>query len=635
MFGIRQKLLFGFGGLFAVLLFASGIGIHVIKGVSTSFQKIFRENLETVTACEKMRSALESLNENILVSLWEDHGVDTAAAAAAVRTFDSSLRFQQGNVTVPGEQELTDRLTAAWQAYRQRYPAALDLHATLAARRARYQASVLGTYRDIEGLTRRIAELNMQNILSADGQVKHRALAASKALYALLLAGLGLILAVILITATLILKPMRTLTRSVQEIEKGNLDLVLEVRSRDEMGQLAAAFNAMAARLREFRRTDQARLVRIQQTTQTAINSLPDAVAILDAGGMVEITNPAAADLFGIKTGTRVESLGIPWLREMFQRVVRDQRPIIPKGYESAIQIFRDGREGFFLPQVIPVLDAGRGFNGVTLVLVDVTELRRLDETKSDLLATVSHELKTLLTSVRMALHLLLDEKVGDLNPKQAELVLAAREDADRLHRIIEGLLDIGRIQAGRLDMDLKPLAVPNLVQPAVDAVHAAYQKKGVTLRTDIPGDLPAVLADSTRVHLILGNLLGNALRYTHAGGEVCIAAEPRDQHVRFQVTDTGTGIPVEYLPRVFERFFRVPEPGHPAGAGLGLAIVKEIVLAHGGEVGVESKVGEGSTFSFTLRAAPAEAKRAPGAGILETAETKTSQTTSQGTKHA
>ena len=360
MFGLRQKLLFGFGGLLAILLLAAGIGIHVVRNVSQSFQKTIRENLESVNACGKMRTALENGDEI---------------------EFRKNLDFQRRNVTVPGEQELTDSLTAAWNLY-------------LAEKNTgKNTAPGAGV---IENLAQKIAELNTQNILSADGQVKRQALATSRILYVLMFTGIAVVLLILIFTARLVLKPIRTLTRSVKEIEKGNLDLVLEVRSRDEMGQLAEAFNAMASRLSEFRRSDQARLLRTQQTTQVAINSLPDAIAVLDASGQIEIANRAAVETVGIKMGTRADTLDIAWLSNMFQKVIREQRPIHPKGYDSAIQIFREGRESFFLPHAIPILGESKHLNGVTLVLVDVTELRRLDETKSDLLATVSHELKTL-----------------------------------------------------------------------------------------------------------------------------------------------------------------------------------------------------------------------------------------------
>lgn len=400
------------------------------------------------------------------------------------------------------------------------------------------------------------------------------------------------------------LKPIRTLMDSVKEVEQGNLDLVLEVKSRDELGQLAEAFNAMALRLREFRRTDRAKLVRTQKTTQMAINSLPDAVAVLNVDGTVEMSNEPAQALFGIKPGTRMESLEFEWLTQLFEKVSREMRAFNPQTYESVIQVFRDGVEKFFLPHAIPILDDGRQLTGVTLVLADVTELRRLDESKSDLLATVSHELKTRLTSVRMAVHLLLDDKVGDINERQTELLLAAREDTEHLHRMIEGLLDIGRIRSGHLKMEVKPLRTQDLILHSFDAMKHGFQDKGVNLEYDVPEDLPSVLADPSRAHLVLDNLLSNALKYTTAGGRVTVSAERAEAFVKFRVSDTGSGIPAADLPRVFERFYRGSREVETGGAGLGLAITKEVVEAHGGSISVESEKGVGTTFHFTLRKA-------------------------------
>lgn len=377
------------------------------------------------------------------------------------------------------------------------------------------------------------------------------------------------------------------------------------MRSGDELGSLARAFNDMAARLRDFRRSDQAKLALTQRTTQMAINSLSDAVAVFGPDGEVEMSNDSAHALFGIKSGLGLRDLGMEWLTALFERTAQELRPFKPRAYEGAIQVFREGKELFFLPHAIPMLDEGRRLYGVTVVLADVTELRRLDESKSDLLATVSHELKTRLTSVRMAVHLLLDDKVGPVNGRQSDLLQTAREDTERLHGMIETLLDIGRIRSGRMEMEMKPVDPGELADHAFEVARQAFREKGVRLYQSLPLDLPPVLADASRVHLILDNLLSNALKYTPAGGEVSIAAERQGPHVRFDVADTGPGIPPADLPRIFERFYRGSREGEPGGAGLGLAIAKEVAEAHGGGVSVESREGLGSTFSFTLLLAP------------------------------
>ncbi|MBW8890539.1 MAG: HAMP domain-containing protein, partial [Fibrobacteres bacterium] len=385
----------------------------------------------------------------------------------------------------------------------------------------------------------------------------------------------------------------------------GNLDLRLPVHSGDELGILAQAFNDMAARLRDFRRSDQAKLALTQKTTQMAINSLSDAVAVFGAEGGVEMSNDPASALFGIKPGVSLQDLGLKWLTVLFERTAQELRPFKPRAYEGAIQVFRDGEERFFLPHAIPMLDETRRLYGVTVVLADVTELRRLDESKSDLLATVSHELKTRLTSVRMAVHLLLDDKVGPVNGRQADLLHTAREDTEHLHRMIETLLDIGRIRSGRMEMELKPMEPGELIDHSLDAARQSFKEKGVRLHRSFPLDLPPVLADASRAHLVLDNLLSNALKYTPAGGNVSVTAERQGGHVRFDVADTGPGIPPGDLSRIFERFYRGSREGEPGGAGLGLAIAKEVADAHGGGISVKSQEGMGSTFSFTLLRGP------------------------------
>ena len=192
----------------------------------------------------------------------------------------------------------------------------------------------------------------------------------------------------------------------------------------------------------------------------------------------------------------------------------------------------------------------------------------------------VSHELKTPLTSVRMAVHLLLEERVGSLNGKQTELLLAARDESDRLQKIIDDLLDIGRLESGRVEMDLHELSAERLVNDAVTPLESTFHERGIELNVDVPADIPAVLADPARIDHVFSNLLTNALKYTAPGGKVSVSAEIDGSMVRFIVSDTGVGIPADYIKRIFERFFRVPRENLPSGAGLGLAIAKEIVEA-------------------------------------------------------
>ena len=600
---IKTKLVLAFGGLIVILVVVSLVTFHTLNESSKAIDRIMRENYDTVAACYKMKDALERLDHLAEVFLWEKLPGSSRQNQERFGEFEQNLKFQQGNVTVPGEKELTEQLAAQWQAYRQGLQDYYQL-SDLGASPRLLPSTLLPRSQAVRDTAQKILELNLNNMVAADGQAHLKAVQTRNAMLFLLLLGIALSVGVIAVVGPKILRPIASLRRSVSEIQKGNLDLVVNVPSRDEIGQLAEAFNDMAASLREFRRSDRAQLLRTQQSTLLALNSLPDAVVICDPNGQIELANETAQNLFGLQPQAAIAEAGHDKLNQLFLQVCQEERPIHPKSYDAAIQVFIGEKERFFLPQGVPIFDEQRRLVGVTLMLADVTRLRRLDEVKTGLISTVSHELKTPLTSVRLAIHILLSEKIGSLSDKQSEVLEAAREDSDRLYRVIEDLLDISRIESGRAGIRLKPMNPEDLVLQVTDKVRAAFVDHGINLNIEVPGDVPPVLADPGRIPLVFDNLLSNALKYTPIGGQVRVTARREDGLVRFAVEDTGIGIEPQYLTRVFEKFFRVPGQEH-IDSGLGLTIAKEIVEAHGGTIEAASQVGKGAKFSFTLQAAP------------------------------
>jgi signal transduction histidine kinase len=245
-----------------------------------------------------------------------------------------------------------------------------------------------------------------------------------------------------------------------------------------------------------------------------------------------------------------------------------------------------------------------------------VTKFHLLDQLKSDMISTVSHELKKPLTSLQMVVHLLLEEAVGPLSTKQTELLLAARQDSDRLLGMINDLLDLTRIEQGRVALDQQPADAAELVQDALERYRSAAEDAGITLQTRLEAPLPLVLVDKERIEHVFDNLMTNALRHTERGGTIILRAAADGGTVQFSVADTGEGIPTQFIPRVFDKFFRAPGAKHQGGAGLGLAIVHEIIVSHGGQIGVQSILGKGTTFTFSLPAAPVPQDEAATGGL-------------------
>jgi NtrC-family two-component system sensor histidine kinase KinB len=242
---------------------------------------------------------------------------------------------------------------------------------------------------------------------------------------------------------------------------------------------------------------------------------------------------------------------------------------------------------------------------GVVLALQDVTRFRVADDVKTNLIATVSHELKTPLTSMQMAVYLLLEEKVGPLNAKQVELLLAARSNSDRLFEMVEDLLDLARFEGGAGLMEKKPVSCAQLIESVADRERELVTSRGLQLEVKIEPNLPSVSISRPRIDQVFANFISNAVKYSPSSGTITLSAK-RDaaQGVRFSVRDEGPGIASNLHRRIFDKFFRISETSGEEGAGLGLSIAREIVLAHRGTIGVESEQGKGSEFYFTLPAA-------------------------------
>jgi NtrC-family two-component system sensor histidine kinase KinB len=407
------------------------------------------------------------------------------------------------------------------------------------------------------------------------------------------------------------LQPVSALSEATRKIGEGNFDARAHVRGNDELAQLAREFNSMAARLGEYRKSSLGELLQAHLSMQAAIDSLPDPVAIFNVDGNLQNVNQAAETLLGLRTDTgskeSLKNVEAP-TRAVFERirshVLSGKGTYIPKGFEDAVQLGTLLGDRYFLPRGAPVYEARGVIVGATVMLQDVTRLRRFEELKNDLVATVAHEFRTPLTSLRMAVHLCTEQVAGPLTDKQAELLHSAREDCDRLQGMVDDLLDLSRIESGKVELYPLPVEVRRLITGAIDEFRPDADIKGINLRA--PSSLPqvSVLADHERIGHVFSNLVGNAVRYTPKGGSIELGAASIDGFVRFTVSDTGTGILKEYQDRIFEKFFQVPGAG-PKGTGLGLYIAKEIVSAHGGEIGVESETGRGSTFWFTLPAVP------------------------------
>jgi NtrC-family two-component system sensor histidine kinase KinB len=599
-FTLRQKLLVIFGFL---LLIAAFIGIQSIdrfNRLGKSIDVILRENYRSVIACQQMKEALERIDSGILFLLLGYEQEGKSLVQTNIQRFKTSLEAELNNLTLPQERPKAFHLKTLFGQYEEKLHELAGNQSTFP--RDTYFKTLLPLFQDIKNTADDILHLNQQNMNEANDRARIKAARARRDMVIFLAAAFFIVIIFLVFSNRWIRKPIQRLIRSANEITAGNLNLVLEVNTHDEIGQLSEAFNTMVTHLRLLRRSDHSKLLRIQHAAQEAYKNLPEAIAIVDPEGIVEVATGSARTHFGLIPHSRVGNLPIPQLNTLFSEVTAN-KIITGKKYKGEIiQTFIDNREKFFQPKAYPILDNEKELNGLIFILEDITLLRQSDEIKKNLFSTVSHELKTPLTSIRMAVHLLLEEKIGVLNEKQADLLVTARDESERLLGIIEHLLDISRIESGNIMMNLTAVSPYELVEETVESFRREARDKGIMLEVDLPAGLPDAAADPAHISHVLANLLSNAIKYTPMGGKVRVTASLDQENINFYVADNGRGIPKEYRVKVFEKFFRIPDQEAASGEGLGLAIAREIIKAHDGEISFESTEGKGTIFKFSLK---------------------------------
>lgn len=570
-------------------------------------ENILRDNYQSVLAAQRMKEAIERVDSAAMFLVIGERERGLSQAAANRPKFDEALQIQEGNITEPGEAEATVRLRQLWITYQRQFEQFTSL-SDPAALKQKYVSTLNPSFVAVKDAADVILNMNQDAMLRRSESLRRRSEQVQRLTVFGVIAALGIGLWFSSRLTTRALRPVSVLSQAVRRLGQGDLEARAVVEHAGEIGQLAKDFNAMAGRLKSYRESSLGELLQAQQASQAAIDSLPDPVIVFGLQGGILNVNQSAEHVLGLSLETQGDPMVRvqPDLRDMLERVrthvLSGKGAYIPKGYEEAIRVDTPEGARFFLPRASPVYGEASGISAATVILQDVTRLKRFDELKNDLVATVAHEFRTPLTSLRMAIHLCADEVVGPLNEKQADLLHAARQDCERLQNIVDDLLDLSSIQSGRLELQVRSVSVAQLLDTVVAAQEFAAEQKAIHLQTSIAPGVERLELDPDRIALVLSNLLSNAIRHTARGGRVELRVERSEGAARFEVIDPGEGIPPEYQKRVFEKFFQVPGR-KSGGAGLGLSIAREIVEAHGGEIGVESQPGRGSRFWFTLPA--------------------------------
>lgn len=566
---IKTKLALGLVLLFGLLVVVSILGMFSVYTLSADSGAILKDNYQSLDYVQKMQ---RTLNNPVF-------------DAASALEFSHYLEQQRRNITEPGEGDATDILAQEYARLRD------NPDDSLARLRIREQLLL-------------ISELNLRAIDRKNALAQRTAGQTYTALS--IIATFCLIFGFVFLLnfPQYIADPVRRLTEGIREIARGNYRQRIHLKRHDEFGELTTAFNALAAKLDAYEHSNLALLMFEKKRLETVIGAMHDPVIGLDENRRILFANEPARTLLNLSAekligkDAREAALSNDLLRTLLKRLVQPDN--------DPIKIFADGKESFFQPENLEIAvstenDAEKKIIGFVLLLKNVTAFRERDLAKTNFIATISHELKTPISSIKMGLKLLRDTRVGTLNDEQQHLLHQLDDDAGRLLAITGELLKIAQAESGNIQLNIIPVAPQNIIETAQQVLLGLAKDKNVALEiSEIPDETLRVQADEDKAVWVLVNLLANAIRHSPTGKIVHMSAVARPNRLRFAVRDEGPGIPEEFHSRIFDRFFQVPGSGSN-GSGLGLAISREFVWAMGGEIGLESAPGKGSLFWFEL----------------------------------
>lgn len=606
---LRSRLIRALSVVGATLVVVCALATVAVNRLGGAIGLILRENYVSVVACQAMNEALERQDSAALfiaTGRTEQAG-DTLALHRS--RFDEAYAREAGNVTLPGEGAQVREVGALYGAYTREVDRVLAGPAE--ARVSRYFRELLPRFDAVRGKVMTIRLMNQRNMEAADHdarRVAHRTLELALLATAVALGVAGWFA---LRLPKTVLDPIVAFTSHARAIGEGKFDRAIPVPDAAELSELGEAMNRMQERLRAYRESSLGELLAAKDLSRATIASMVDPVIVFSAQAEIVLVNEAAEAVFGLVSGDadllRRGGIEIPEPIALARdAVLAHGQPILPLSLADAMRWITADGEKYFLVRASPLQSEDASGAGVIVVAQDVSRFRRIDALKSDVVATVSHELKTPLTSLRLATHMLLEESTGPLGHVQRELAITARDETERLQSTVNELLDLVRIEREAGALKRAAVNPGALLREVASAQRSAAELKHVSIAIDPGAADDTVDIDPEQVAIVLNNLVSNAIRHCREGGHVWLTGSTDGKDQIFSVRDDGEGIAPEQLPRIFERHWSGSEPSTLKGRhGLGLAIAQEIAVRHGGSLDVETKLGQGSTFRLRVPRSP------------------------------
>lgn len=610
--GIKFKILGMFIMIFIVLAANSIWAINNFNKLSGSIENIMRDNYRSIEAAQNMVVALERQDSAQLAHMFSKDEAATEIYRENEIEFLKWLSRAEDNITEPGEKDNLASINELYNTYLDKSTILMDMQTTDDANNARtyYYREVLPLFEKTKEECREIQNLNQQGMVVRKDKARATSINASFSTIIISLVTIiaGLTLAIYLTNK--IVNPIYNLIDKIRRISEGDYSQQLDISGDDEIAKLAGEFNLMTAKLQSYDQINIRKLMGEKQKAEAIVESISDGIIVTDTQHKLLLVNKAAENALNIMENEVLNKhfLEVIKREDIFEIINKVVNRGVNEEYKKYADIAIKSNENtskHYRINANPITTRDGEMIGVVTLLQDITKLKEVDQIKSDFVSTVSHEFRTPLTSIGMSVGLLLESIPGPINADQKELLDAIKEDGERLKNLVTDLLDLSKIESGKVQMDMQTNNIKDIIQNAVRQFDKLTADKNIMVEVDAREQLSKVKADFNKITWVLTNLIGNAVRYvpTDGTGKITIRAKETVNKMLISVTDNGKGISDDYQQKIFDKFVQAKDENgeNAGGTGLGLAISKEIVNAHGGEIWVESKLGQGSTFYFTL----------------------------------
>ncbi|KPU45720.1 alginate biosynthesis sensor protein KinB [Oxobacter pfennigii] len=599
---LKSKILSIYLFLILLISFIAGISIYNLFSLNKAIDGLIASNYKSIAAATNMIDAIERQDSNQLIYLEVDKQKGIRSFSENQSEFFLWLGKAEENITEKDEKELLNSISSNYIKYIENFSTLQEIKNTEGGLSAIafYNNEIYPIFHSVKDDCRRLLSLNENSMLVR----KDRAtLNSGNMIYITVLVSvitilMGLFVSVYFTGKTI--KPIDMLISGIKSIKEGNLDQEININTRDEVGVLAMEFNNMTKRLREYDKSSVNNLIAEKNKSLAIVKSISDPIVVISNDFKVILVNKSAENVFDIveeevSGGHFLEAINH---KEVFQKIKETSENRIRIDDSRTITIIKGNKRYYFIPSVTSILNDDNEVIGMVCVFTDITHLKEVEDLKSEFISTVSHELRTPLTSIIMGTKLLLDDEL--LNTEQKEIINAMDEDGNQLMMLINDLLDLSKAESGKMQITLEKTSVYDMAELCIKSLYDNARSKDIEIINYVSPNLPYAYIDYNKIKSVLMNLLTNSLKFTNRGGKVEISASIEGSFIRVSVKDTGIGIPEEFHDKIFDKFSQIDNfKNH--GTGLGLAIAKEFIMKHNGNIWVESKIGQGSNFMFTL----------------------------------